>query len=188
MCKLKPVVFAVLILLLASSTAFASTEGGHEPLWGNFALRIVNLILFVGLCVFFFGKKIRSALQSRSTGIAKNISDLETRKAEAEVRLADVEKRIADLEEERGAILESYRKQGEELKSAIIAQAEKTALQITEQAKASADNEIAQAVASLRAKMADEIISAAEGKIKAKLTPEEQEKLMDKSLSRVVLN
>lgn len=184
---LKYIVLTSALVFLSTGLAFAS-EGEHPYAWDNFILRTINVVLFLIVAWFFLGKRVKGALKGRTEGIASEISSLEGQKKEAQTRLADVEKRIANLDQEKDAILRLYREQGESLKAEIISQAEKTAVQIKEQAKNAAENEISQAIQNLRSQVADEIINAAEDVLLNKLTPAEQEKLIDESLSRVVLN
>lgn len=168
--------------------AYASGDSGHGPDWGNFAFRVVNFIIFIGIIWKAAGKKIVGFFCGRRQSIEQELGDLETRKTEARKQLAEVERRIADLENERQAILADYRAQGEYIKAGIIAKAEKSAVLITDQAKRTADNEIKAAIDDMRATLADEIIAAASKQLQEKLTGEEHEKLIDKYLTKVVLN
>ncbi|MDR1124814.1 MAG: ATP synthase F0 subunit B [Deltaproteobacteria bacterium] len=179
----------IIFLLVAAIcvVAFIAGRGSHEPLV-DLGFRLLNLALFVALIVYLAGGKIAGALRGRSAGIAKEISSLEEAKAQAMRNVKDVERRIASLHEERQSILASYRSQGEALKYEIIGKAEKTAAQIVAQAKASARNEMDKAVGQLRAEISEEIIAAAEELLAERLDAAGHEKLIDKSLTKVVLN
>jgi len=182
---LKIILTALCILLLAASPAIAA--GDHEY-WLNTFWRILNIALFIGVIYYFWGKKIIGFFTGRSQGIATEIASLEERKKTAEQNLADVERRIANLEQERQAIIADYTAQGEALKSAIIQEAEKAVAHITDQAKAAAQNEIKAAVENMRAEMADKVALATEKLMAKKLSAAEQTKLVDKYLTKVVLN
>ena len=182
---LKVVLTALAILLLAASPAIAA---GDQEYWSNTFLRIVNIALFIGFIAYFGGKKIVGFFKERSQGIAAEISSLEERKKAAEQSLADVERRIANLEQERQAIIADYTAQGEALKTAIIQEAEKAAAQITAQAKITAQNEIKTAIEAMRSEMADKVVEATERLIAEKLSASEHSKLVDKYLTKVVLN
>ncbi len=185
---LKTIAGAVCIFLLSAGTAVASEAGAHDLPWGNFAFRIVNFVLFIGVIAYFFGGKIKGFFKGRSQQIADEISTLEERKAQAAAALAQVEERIRNLEQERKAILDEYRAQGETAKAAIIAKAEQAAVRLQEQAKRTAQNEIAQAVETIRAEMAEKIAQAAERMLAERLTAQEHAKLIDQYLTKVVLN
>ncbi len=188
MHRLTLLLTAFCFLLFTAGAAYASAGGEHALPWGNFFWRVLNFALFVGVIAYFFGKKIVGFFKGRTEAIATEISDLENRKIEARKSLEDVEARIANLETERKAIIEDYRAQGEALKAAIIAQAEKSAAQISAQAKVTAQNEINAAMEAMRAEMADKIVEATEKLLVKKLSAAEHTKLVDKYLTKVVLN
>lgn len=188
MQRWKIVLTAFCILLLTAAPAIASGDAGHGESWTNLGLRIVNFALFLGVIYYFFGKKILAFFKNRTEGIAAGLASLEQRKADARQSLADVERRIADLEAERQRIIADYTAQGEVMRASIIEQAERQAEQITTQAKVTADNEIKSAIEAMRAELADTIIEATEQLIAKKLTATEHTKLIDKYLTKVVLN
>ncbi len=188
MQRLKIVLTAFCILLLAAAPALAAGDGGHGESWSNLAFRILNIALFIGAIAYLWGKKIVAFFKGRSQGIADELSSLAERKAAAEKNLAEVERRIANLEEERKALIAEYTAQGEAMKAAIIQEAEKSAAQIAAQAKTTAQNEIKAAVEAMRAEMADKVVEATEKLLQKKLSASEHVKLVDKYLTKVVLN
>lgn len=173
-------------VLLCASAALASDAQG--PNWMDFIYRIINFVLFVGIIWYLAGKKIKDFFKTRRYTIENDIADLNARKVDAEQKLKDVEKAIANIDAERQAILADYKAQGEALKAAIIDKAHKTADTITAQARMTAEQEARLAVESIRVEMADLVVEAAQKLLQSKLTPEEHEKLIDKYLTKVVLN
>ena len=188
MHRVKAFLAAVVILLVTSTFAIASESGEHGLAWKNFALRVANFAAVLGIIYYFFGKKIIGFFKERSQGISNEIASLEERKLEAMKQLKEVEKRIANLERECQTVLEEYVAQGEAMKTAIIAQAEKTAEQITSTAKKTAENEIHAAIDGMRTEMAEQIVAATEKLLAKKLSVSEHTKLIDKYLTKVVLN
>lgn len=188
MLRSTTVLTAIMILVTTAGAAFGAPDGAHEPLWGNLALRVFNFALFIGVITFFFGKKIVAFFKGRTKGISDEIASLEQRKTEAALHLEEIGARIARLEKERQAILDDYTAQGEALKAAIVAQAEKSATRIMEQAQSTARNEIQQAMDDMRKQMAEEITAATERMLSEKLDAAEHAKLIDKYLTKVVLN
>ena len=186
----RSIILPTLCILLATATvALAADHGGeHHWNWENLIYRCINFAIFIGVLAFFVRKKAVAFFKGRTQSIASEISTLEARKAQAQQDLADVEKRIANLETERLAILADYKAQGESQKAAIIAQAEKTAAQTAEHAKIAVRNEIDQAVEAIRAELAEKVVEATEKLLAKKLTPTEHSRLVDKYLTKVVLN
>ena len=182
--KVKVVVAAVLALCVL---AVYFGRGSHSE-WVDFGFRLFNFAIFTAIIWYAAGDKIKNFFKKRSQDIAKELIDLENAKVQAAKHLKEVEAQIINLDKERQAILASYKAQGEALKSEIIVKAEKTAKQIVAQAKLTARSEVDKAMEQIRAEMAEEIITATEKILRERLNASEHEKLINKSLTKVVLN
>jgi F-type H+-transporting ATPase subunit b len=181
---------AIALALLSAAVAFASdghAEGEQTPAM-NFVWRLLNIAIFVGVLYKLVGAKAKAFFTGRRDGIRTELADLEARKTEAELHLAQIKKRIANLEAERAAILAESKSQAEKIKAAILAEAHRQAEQVREQALRAAENEGKAVVEQLRAALADEITSAAEALLQTKLDDAQHEKLINNSLTKVVLN
>ncbi|MDR0827550.1 MAG: ATP synthase F0 subunit B [Desulfovibrio sp.] len=189
MQRLKICLTALAIFMIAALPALAASEGeSHGGDWSNTLFRVINLAVFLGLCWHFFGKKVTALLKGHSSGIATEISSLEERKAEAAQKLAAVEERIANLDAECKALLAEYTAQGEALKKAIIAKAEEDAKNIASRSETGIENEIKAALEDIRAELAEKIAEATERLIAKKLDAHEHARLIDKYLTKVVVN
>jgi F-type H+-transporting ATPase subunit b len=188
------VFFAVLVAALAiSSIAFANEGGGGHALFTaanvkDYGLRIVNFIIFAALLYKFAGAKIKDFFVGRRDQIKQDLDDLQSRQAEAEKQLKQVEASIANMAQEKQAILDDAKKQGEAIKAAIIAKGHKDAEALKDQAKRTAANEAQAAIQTIRSEMADMVIAAAEKIVAEKLNAQDHEKLVDDYLTKVVLN
>ncbi len=188
---LKKGLFFALLAVLATASLASGAVGGdeaHGGSWMNFFFRIINFIIFVGIIWKLAGKRMKEFFSGRRYQIETELKDLETRRAETEKHLKDVEKRIASLKQEREQILDEFRKQGEALKESIVASAQQTAEKIRSQAEASASQELKQAMDDVRAQIAELVAEAAEKMMVEKLSKEDHAKLIDKYLTKVVLN
>ena len=174
-----------LAVLALCAPCFASEA--HEPRWGDFAWRILNLILFCGILWYATRKIILNFFRNRKQTIQDTLSELEKRREDAKKQLAEIEKRIANLESERKAILDESRAQAERLKQGIVADAQKQAGQIVDQAKRAAENEGRAMLDQVRATVANEIVDAAARALRGQLTDEEHDKLIANSLDKVTL-
>lgn len=175
----------LLLLLLAAEPALASE--GHEPRWGDFAWRILNLILFCAILWYFTRNIIRNFFRNRKQTIADTLDELEKRREEAKKRLAEIEQRIASLESERQAILDESRAQAERLKKGIVEDAQRQAGQIVEQAHRTAENEGRAMMDQVRAQIVNELVDAASKAIRGQLTEEDHDRLIANSLDKVAL-
>lgn len=186
--KYKTVLMACLLVLAYAGVALASPGTEEEGLpWGNFLLRLANILIFLGIIWYAGGKIIRKFFVGRRASIVTEMEDLDRLKKEAAAHLAEVERRVAGVEAECKALLEEGRAQAESLKAAILAEAEKQAAQIVEQARRSAEQEGKAELDSIRARMADDIVAAVEKGLVDRLDAAGQQKLIDNSLTKVVL-
>ena len=185
MGKGKLVIFSLALLLVCADAALASE--GHEPRWGDFAWRILNLILFCGILWYFTGGLVKRFFKNRKQTIQSTLDDLEKRREDAKNQLAEIETRIANLEAERKAILQESLAQAERLKNGMVEDARRQADQIVEQARRTAENEGRAMLDQVRAQVANEIIDAASKALRGQLTEEDHDRLIANSLDKVVL-
>lgn len=186
--ELKKILAFTLIVVAVSlfcEPAFASE--GHEPRWGDFAWRVVNLIIFCAILWYFTGKLIMRFFRNRKKTIQDTLTELEKRREDAKAKLAEIEKRIANLEKERQAILDESRSQAERLKQGIVDDAQRQADQIVQSAKRAAENEGQAMLNSVRATVANEIVEAATRALRGQLSEEEHDRLIANSLDKVNL-
>lgn len=177
---------AFLLVLAWAEPSFAGAGHG-APRWGDFAWRIMNLILFCGILWYFTGNLIKKFFRNRKQAIKDTLDGLEARREDAKKELAEIETRIANLEAERQAILAESRAQADRLKKGIVDDAERQARQIVEQARRAAENEGRAKLDEVRAFVASEIIEAAARALRGQLTEQDHDKLIAKSLDKVVL-
>ncbi len=173
------------LVLVSCQTAYAAS--GEHLAWGDFLLRLVNAAIFVGILWYATSKIVKKFFSGRRSGIIQEMDDLVERRRKAEEHLADVEKQIADVETECARLLEEGRAQAERMKDAILANAEQQAAHILEQAARMAEQEGKAELEAIRCKMADSIVSAVEKSLAEVLDDKTHQKLIDKSLSKGVL-
>lgn len=180
-----PVFMAGSVLLLGSAEAMASEA--HEPRWGDFGWRVLNLAIFVGILWYFVGGLVKRFLKGRRQTIKDTLDELEKRREEAREHLASIEARIANLEAERKAILEESKAQAARLKQNIVDEARRQAGQIVDQARRAAENEGRAMRDQVRSTLADEIVEATEKALRGKLSEQDHDRLIANSLDKVVL-
>jgi F-type H+-transporting ATPase subunit b len=185
------VVLLIALVLLFFGTAFAFAAGGgegdgHQKWVATDTYRIMNFtVLVVGL-FFLLRKPVSKALNSRIKGIKEQLEDLEAKKAAAEGELAKYVEKLAKLEGEAESIIEDYIKQGNEAKSRILKEAESAAGKLEEQAKKNIEHEFEQAKIRLKDDVLEKAMARAEEIIKTKISTDDQERLVDEYLNKVV--
>ena len=186
--KVKRLVTSLLVPALCLGLAgLAHASGGHEPRWGDFAWRILNLVIFCGILWYFTGNIIKRFFRQRHQTIQNTLNELENRRAQSKIELEEMEKRISSLENERQAILAESRAQAERMKKNIMDDARRQADQIVDQARRTAENESRAMLDKVRSAVADEIITAASKALQGRLTEEDHKRLIDNALDKVTL-
>ncbi len=146
----------------------------------------VNFILLIVILVKFGRKPTADAFRARREKIENEYKELEAKRAEAEARYREYEKKLATLEEEAKAIMETFIEQGKREKERIIREAQETAERIKQQAEFYVQQELEKARESLRREVAELSVKLAEQIIREKITPEDQKRLVQEFIERVV--
>jgi F-type H+-transporting ATPase subunit b len=205
----------VALLLCGSAAVFASTQTGHGDAattgghgdtaatdghgdggghggagakgWmATDTYRVMNFaVLAIGLFLVL-KKPVSQALGGRIQGIKEQLAELEEKKKAAQAKLAEYDAKMADLEKEAEAMLAEYVKQGEDAKARILKEAESAAERLKEQATKNIEHEFLQAKAELKTVIVEKALAKAEAIIKEKINSEDQEKLVDEYLAKVV--
>lgn len=183
------VMTALMFLIFGVAYAFAAGGGegdGHQKWVATDSYRIMNFtVLVVGLFLLL-RKPVANALNSRIKGIKEQLEDLEVKKAAAESELAKYVEKLAKLESEADNIIEDYIRQGSDAKARILKEAETAAEKLEEQAKKNIEHEFEQAKIRLKEDVLEKAMARAEEIIKTKISTDDQERLVDEYLNKVV--
>lgn len=162
-------------------------SGGHGTGWAaTDTYRVMNFSVLAIALIILLRKPVSQALNSRIEGIKDQLRELEAKKDSAEKELAEYNKKLADLEHEAQGILAEYEKQGREAKARILKEAEASAEKLEEQAKRNIEHEFGQAKRRLQEEIFERALSKAEEIIKANVTTDDQNRLVDEYLEKVV--
>lgn len=171
----------LLIILLSSVASAAEAEHGGGSL-KSWAFQFINFAILVFLLVKFLGKPLKKFFAQRRELIEKSIKESKEAKELAQKALKEVEEKLKLKDEEVQDILDTARKIGQQEKEQIIQESEKLKEKIMEQAKTNIEFEVKMAKDALRLEAAELAIQLSEQKLKQKITPEEQEKLLQESI------
>jgi F-type H+-transporting ATPase subunit b len=114
------------------------------------------------------------------------LADLEAKKKEAEAQLAQYNQKLTLLDQEAEKIVEGYIQQGKDAKARILEEAKAAAVRLEEQARRNIDHEFMQAKNKLKSEIVEKALAAAEEMVKGQITAEDQVKLVDEYLDKVV--
>ena len=177
-----------LILGAAVATSWAAAPHGevHNSWLTIDTWKTLNFAV-LAIALFLLGRKpVKAFFSSRKKEIADELKELEQKKAEAEKQLAEYQARFNNLDQESRQIIEDYIKQGEEAKKRIIAQAETQAEKLEDMAKRTIEQEFKTARMKLQKEISALAVDRAEQVIQNAISSEDQEKIVDDYLKKVV--
>jgi F-type H+-transporting ATPase subunit b len=181
------ILFVLLILAFSISTALcASGEGGTKGWVSTDTFRVMNFTVLAVALVFILRKPLSQALSSRIKGIKEQLAELEARKAEAEKQLAEYNDKLSQLEKEAEKIVDDYVRQGNEAKARILKEAEASADKLQAQARRNIEQEFEQAKSELQKEIFEKSLVKAEEIIRSKISGEDQDRIVDEYLKKVV--
>ena len=170
-----------------SGLAWASEAGGHHELnWWDFALRLMNFGIMLGLLIYLLKKPLSSFFVSRRENIQNTLTELEQKKLEADRKCAEYQAKLATLDKEVGQIVAEYVQEGETEKRKIIEAANKQAEYLKQQAQLTIQQEIKSAKESLQEEIADLTVAAAEDLLRKNIKAKDQERLVKEFIAKVV--
>jgi F-type H+-transporting ATPase subunit b len=185
----------VAIMLAGMVPAWGSSEGGEhggehgavsKPWQVTDTAKVLNFaVLAIGLFLIL-RKPVAQALSDRIKGIKDELEDLEKRKTQVENQLAEYNQKLATLDKEAEQVVAEYVRQGEEAKARILKEAELAADKLKEQAQKNIQHEFAQAKQKLQAEIVAKALSKAEQLIKSSISVDDQNRLVDEYLEKVV--
>ncbi len=184
--------WAVLFLLITVETVIASSGGEHGGEHGGGwaatdTYRVMNFAVLAIALFFLLKKPVSQFLGDRIQGISDQLKELEAKKIEAEKKLAEYNERLSMLGKESEKIIEQYKQQGEAAREKILKEAEAAAGKLEEQAMRNIDHEFKQARKLLEEEVFEKAIAKAEDRLKTNITDQDQEKLVDEYLTKVVI-
>lgn len=177
-----------MLVLLWGAPVFAASGGdGESKGWlATDTYRVLNFAVLAGGLVFLLRKPLAQALGSRIKGIQAQLEDLEAKKAEAEKILSEYNAKIARLSQESEGIVAEYIRQGNEAKARILKEAEASAYKLEEQARRNIETEFEMAKQRLQQDIIEKAMIKAEEIIKKNITADDQNRLVDEYLDKVV--
>ena len=178
---------AVLVVSLGS-LAWASGDGGgvHNSWLAIDTWKTLNFGILVVAGFFIARKPVAEFFSSRAKSIQEELNSLEQKKAAAEKELKAYQAKFKNLDQEAKQILEDYVKQGEEAKLRILAEAQAQASKLEDMAKRNIQQEFKAAKVKLQQEIVERAMEQAEAVIKASISANDQDKLVDDYLKKVV--
>ncbi len=179
----------VIGLFVVSSPLIAlAAEGAaeHGTNWGDLLLRTINFGILVVVLYKLLKNPIANYFSGRRENIKRLLEEMERKKEEAERKCAEYKAKLAILDKEVEKIVQEYVEQGERERAKILEAAERQANYIKQQAQLAIQQEIKAAKDALREEVAELTVKAAEDILREKIEAEDQEKLVEEFMVKVV--
>ena len=148
--------------------------------------RVLNFVILAGALFLVARKPVSQMLNARIAGIKEQLRELEEKKLEAEKELAEYNEKLTQLGLESEKIIDEYIRQGQEAKDRILKEAQSSAEKLEEKARKNIEHEFSRAKLSLQAEIIEKALAKAEANIISKISSEDQNRLVDEYLEKVV--
>jgi F-type H+-transporting ATPase subunit b len=145
-------------------------------------LKIANMLLFIGVLVYFVGGPVKKAFAERSAAIQATAAEARERRVKADQMAGTIQARLDAIEGEVRAIQERAVAEGERQKRDLLAAAEAEAAKILANAKNEVENRLKHARAELTAYAGELAAQRAEALLRENMTDQDQRKLFQDSL------
>ena len=166
----------------------AKSEGHHEKTYfgiPGWILKTANMLLFIGVLVYFAGGPVKRAFAERSAAIRNAAQEARERREKADRMAGDIQARLTAIEAEVRAIHERAQAEGERQKRELIAAAEAESQKILANARNEVDNRLKHARTELTEFAGRLASERAEQILREKITEDDQKKLFSESLREV---
>ena len=170
-------------LLTIPASALASDGHGFEREIPGYYL--VDFIVLMTIITYFAGKPIMAFLQTRRTNLMREIEEADALKQEANKRLEEYTRRLASLDEEREAIQQDFRRDGERERDRILAEAEDTAARLVEDAGRRIEGETRRLQIALEAEAVQLAVNLVETTVKERMDAAMQARLIEESIQGI---
>lgn len=178
------------VVVLAAAAALAAGGGEHHvdtaAQMKDFGWRVLNFVVLAAILVWAIKKaNLKGSLADRQAQIEKNLREAREARELAEAKLKEytgkLEKANQEVDELRSAMME----EAEAEKRRIIAEAQAAAEKIARQAAQAADQEVLKARAELRAEAARLAVELAAGKLAGAVQQADHDRLVQDYLGKV---
>ena len=165
--------------------AHAEAEGGFGLNLDVLGTNLINLAILVGILVYYGGKAVGNILSERNSKIANEIQEAEQKQKTAAAALQEQQQNLAEAEKTAVKIRQDAQANAERTKQAILAQGEKEVERLKATAVADLNSEQAKVIAELRQRVAALAIEKVETQLPQMLNDEAQNQLIDSSIARL---
>lgn len=153
--------------------------------WSFVIKHAVNLLILIGIIIYFSKTPIKKALEKRRSNLSREIDRAKVEIDDAKTKFEEYSKKIDGLEAETASLIQSIREIGENEKKEIIAQAEKTCELIKKETTETIELETFRARQKIQQEVIANSVELAEKLIREKMGDEYNVRSVDKLISQI---
>ncbi|GJM16980.1 MAG: ATP synthase subunit b [Thermodesulfobacteriota bacterium] len=172
--------FEILNLILTNAS-----EGGNTFNWRYVFEHTVNLVLLLGVLVYFLKDSVRNFLVERKGSISSEIDHAQNTIAEAKNKYEEYAQKLKGIEDEINSIKESIVKQGQSEREEILRQASLASENIKKEAQETIEFEAARAKQEIQSEVVTLALEIAEKIIKENLSETDKQRFVDEFTTNV---
>jgi len=161
----------------------ATEEGGLGLNFDILVTNLINLIIIIGVLIYFGGKFLGKTLSTRRDAIAAAITEAEQRKQEAVKALAEQQQKLAQAQAEAKQILVEAETMAQRSRQEIIAQAQADVERLRATAAQDLSSQETRVMRELQQRVAALAIARTESELPQRLNDEVQRRLVDASIT-----
>lgn len=175
--------FSFLATAAAEVAAEGSSEGGFGLNFDILETNLINLVIIIGVLVYFGRKFLGNTLSERRSKIEEAIQDAEKRQKDAAAALADAQQKLAQAQAEAERIRANAEERAQAARAEILEAATKDIERMKQTASQDLDRERERAIAELRQRVAALAVERVESQLRERLDESAQHTLVDRSIA-----
>lgn len=161
-----------------------AANDGHGGI-GDHLWPAVNLVILLGVIVYFARKPIAAFFAERRAGIEGELDGAASELSDAEATYAKWQRRLIDLETELDEIRATSRRRAESDRERILSDARASAERIREDASSAIEQELRRAREQLREEATQLAIEMASDRLGREINDSDRDRLIDEFIERV---
>ena len=169
--------------LIAEAAVEAPEEGGFAA--SILEANLVNLLIVIGLLVYFGRGFLGKILSERRSGIEVALKDAEERRQKAAAALADEQQKLAQAQQEATRIRSAAEERSVAVKAALLADADVEVQRMREGLSQDLNAERDRAIADLRQRVSNLALQKAESELPSRMTDELQTSMINRSIAMI---
>lgn len=166
----------------------AAAEEHHEQTYfgiPGWILKLANMVLFIGVLVYFVGGPVKKAFAERSAAIRRAAEEARERRDKADRMAGEIQARLTAIEAEVRGIHERALAEGERQKRELMATADAESQKILAASRTEVDNRLKHARTELTEFAGKLASDRAEQILREKINEQDQKNLFQESLREV---